>query len=142
VPDRRLLRASFAALIAAAALPATAQASAHVGFRSVTTSHQQRHPAVPTKHVLVTVCLQNTTRASHAITASVRSNFLLETRYARDHLWSPTFHWSAGATGERCERFWVIGVAADVERRLRFHSQHVDGFTWTGPHEAGPGFRA
>jgi hypothetical protein len=103
---------------------------------------QQRHPAVPAKHVFVTVCVRNTTRSGHAVTAKVRSNFLLETRYTRDHLWSPTFHWNAGATGNRCETVWVIGVAADVQRRLRFHGTSGHGITWTGPHEAGPGFHA
>lgn len=142
-------RSSFVSLVAAAAVcvvaaavPAAAQANAHVGFHSITVNLQQRHPAVPAKHVFVTVCLRNTTRSGHAVTAKVRSNFLLETRYTRDNLWTPTFHWNAGATGERCERYWAIGIAADVERRLRFHAQNTAHVTWTGPREAGPGFRA
>jgi hypothetical protein len=136
------LLAVAAAAVGLAAVPAAAQANAHIGFDHIHAGLHQRHPAVPTQHVLVNVCLRNTHSYGHAVTASVRSNFLLETRYTRDHLWSPTFHWNAGATGQRCERYWVIGVAADVERRLRFHAQDAHGVTWIGPREAGPGFRA
>lgn len=140
---RRLALTTLAVAAAGAtAVPAAAQATAHVGFRSVGTRLEQRHSAVKTRHVLATICLRNTVAYGQAVDATVRSNFLLEDRYTRDQLWTPRFHWRAGATGERCERYWVIGVAADVERRLRFKAQPATGVTWTGPSKAGPGFHA